>query len=66
MEHRIFQNSARIESRCIAVQCECSPDQGMPEVDVPPVASIAVIAVVAVDYQQLALQLVHHHAGLAC
>lgn len=37
----------------------------MPEVDVPPVASIAAIAVVGVDYQQLTLQLAHHHAGLA-
>ena len=37
----------------------------MPEVNMPPVALISVIAVVAVDYQELALQLAHHHAGLA-
>jgi len=48
---------------------ERSPGQDLPEVDVPPVASIAVaaavVAVVVTRHHRLALHLAHRHARLA-
>ena len=42
-------------------QLERSPDQGLPEEDVPPVTSIAVVVVAVVaDHPRLSIQLAHH------